>query len=269
MANQLKKIIPRFVKNYILKQINSPTSPEPKIDEIFFCPVCKQSVSHFNRLADFYLEKFDEYGHIFSPFTAETLNVFRYSCPKCGASDRDRLMAIFLDSNIKITDDIKIIEFAPSLQKFFKSFNNINYRTADLFMPNVDDQVDITKMTMYENKSFDLFICSHILEHIEDDIAAMSELYRILKDRGKGVVLVPIQLVIEENYENSEYKTEEQRWKHFGQNDHVRYYSRNGLINRLNQVGFKVELLGINHFGKDQFIKNGIHPRSILYIVEK
>ena len=59
------------------------------------------------------------------------------------------------------------------------------------------------------------------------------------------------------------------RWKHFGQNDHVRMYSKTGFITKLQSVGFTVHQLDISYFGANVFERNGIHPRSILYIVCK
>jgi hypothetical protein len=81
--------------------------------------------------------------------------------------------------------------------------------------------------------------------------------------------MVPIHLGIEHDLENPEYKTEADRWKYYGQNDHVRMYSKQGFVNKLTSAGFKVNELGKDHFGECVFTLHGIHPRSILYLVEK
>ena len=39
--------------------------------------------------------------------------------------------------------------------------------------------------------SFDLILCSHVLEHVPDDRAAMSELHRVLAPGGLALVLTP------------------------------------------------------------------------------
>jgi ubiquinone/menaquinone biosynthesis C-methylase UbiE len=121
----------------------------------------------------------------------------------------------------------------------------------------------------YVDNCFDMILCSHVLEHVDDDRKAMSELFRILKPSGFGIIMVPIDINLKEDFENPEYKTEAERWKYFGQNDHVRLYSKNGFATKLIQTGFKVNQLGIDYFGADVFEKNGIHPRSVLYVVEK
>lgn len=250
----------------------SPKNTKNTSDD-YQCSVCHNYLDGFLPLSDYYYEKLDKYGYIFSPFQTETINSLSYSCPICGASDRDRLYALYFNSeSSQIDKTIYLLDIAPSLslQRHIKSeYQHVIYRSADLFMTNVDDIVDITNMEIYADSSFDFFICSHVLEHIENDKKAMSELYRILKPGGRGIAMVPILLSLEEDYENPSITTPEGRWKHFGQDDHVRIYSKPGFISKLTSTGFQVRQLGIDFFGADCFIKYGIHPRSVLYIVEK
>jgi predicted SAM-dependent methyltransferase len=223
-------------------------------------------------LPDIYLENFDRYQYIHSIFQAETLNIFQYSCPVCTASDRNRLYALFLKKYLdEHQHKLSFLDIAPDsiLRNWLKKNPFLNYRSADKYMENVDDKLDITNLSSYENDKFDIILCSHVLEHIENDRSAISELYRVLKPGGIAVVMVPILLSLEKDYENPEIKTEAERWKHFGQNDHVRMYSKSGFVNKLEQAGFKVNQSDKNDVGEDVFIKNGIHLRSVLYTAEK
>ncbi len=43
-----------------------------------------------------------------------------------------------------------------------------DYKTADLSMENVDFKVDMMSM-LFDDESFDFFICSHVLEHVDSD----------------------------------------------------------------------------------------------------
>jgi predicted SAM-dependent methyltransferase len=97
----------------------------------------------------------------------------------------------------------------------------------------------------------------------------MKELHRVLKPGGWGIAMVPITNAIEETYENDSITTDADRWKYFGQDDHVRMYSKKGFVGNLEKAGFKVDQLGIDYFGSNVFERHGIHPRSILYIVSK
>ncbi|MEW6107736.1 MAG: methyltransferase domain-containing protein [Nitrospirota bacterium] len=136
-------------------------------------------------------------------------------------------------------------------------------------MGNVDDQIDIMDMKIYRDNSVDMFLCSHVLEHVGDDKKAIRELHRILKSDGCGIIMVPILLSLKDIYENPNITSEGDRWKHFGQKDHVRIYSKVGFVARLEESGFEVDQLGINYWGKDVYDKSGLTPQSVLYVVYK
>lgn len=68
-----------------------------------------------------------------------------------------------------------------------------------------------------------VIICSHVLEHV-DDVKALSETYRALRDNGILIVVAPIIEGWKNTYENKDINTDHEREEHFGQNDHVRYY---------------------------------------------
>jgi ubiquinone/menaquinone biosynthesis C-methylase UbiE len=98
--------------------------------------------------------------------------------------------------------------------------------------------VDITDIPFAEN-TFDVILCSHVLEHIPDDRKAMSELYRILKSGGWTLILVPFDAERAETFEDSEIVDPKERTRLFGQFDHVRVYGHD-FKDRLESVGFTV-----------------------------
>jgi SAM-dependent methyltransferase len=172
--------------------------------------------------------------------------------------------------------DAGIVDFAPAapLSDFIRrqiksSGKNISYRTADAFAEGVDDQADITRLDIYRDGQFDFFICSHVLEHVPDDYQALRELHRILKPGGKGILMVPIILAIDEIDEDPSIVDEGERWRRFGQDDHIRLYSKRGFIERIRKSGFSVAELGQDFFGADSFKRNGISDKSVLYVVTK
>ncbi len=219
------------------------------------------------------------FGYRYSVAEAETCNADKYSCPWCGAADRERLYALFLTDHLAGVGsraETTIVDFAPSapLSKFILRLTTglpqkFCYRTADLFMEGVDDPIDIMDMPSYSDESVDFFICSHVLEHVDDDRRALRELYRILKVGGQGILMVPIVLTIEEIDEDPSVTDIAERWRRFGQWDHVRLYSKTGFLSRVQQVGFAVRQLGHEHFGKAKFKTYGITEQSVLYVVEK
>lgn len=238
----------------------------------FSCPVCGKNSIPFYPLSMRFLKPLHDNLHIHPAFMGETMNFEHYLCSSCQASDRDRLYALYFKKVLsRVTGSFNVLDIAPAapLSAFLKKQPALKVRTADLLMEGVDDKVDITKMDVYKNGQFDVFICSHVLEHIPDDVKAMHELHRILKPGGWGIAMVPINLGLTEVYENPEATTDEERWKHFGQNDHVRFYSKQGFVSRLQSAGFVVSQYGRDFFGADVFERHAIHSRSILYIVSK
>lgn len=243
-------------------------------EKVFFCPICQKNHSGFQRISDRYETMLDEVGYIHPYFQMETLNRLFYTCPVCGASDRERFYAMYLTKTkvLRNSDSFKLLDIAPAkpLKGFIrKTYPEMSYRSADLYMEGVDDKVDVTNMDIYEENSFDFIICSHVLEHIEKDLLAMKELYRVLKPGAKAIIMAPILLSLEADYENPDAQTPDERWKHFGQDDHVRMYSKNGFINKLKTIGFKVVQYEVNYFGIEEFHAKGIHKRSVLYLAEK
>jgi len=274
---QLKKIIKEITPPFILGILSFKKKNIRKEKTItpFICPVCNNNIEMFERLPDYYFELWNKYQYVHSIFCSETLNFIHYSCPICGTSDRNRLYALFLKNKFKSWENTQktytFLDIAPdkTLGDWIKTHKFLDYRSMDLYMEEADDKADITDMNIYKENQFDGILCSHVLEHIKNDKKAMSEIYRILKPGGFGIIMVPIVLNIDHDIESEEYYTEDLRWKYFGQYDHVRCYSKQGFTVKLAQTGFVVKQLGKDFFGEAVFEKHGIHPRSILYVVEK
>lgn len=242
--------------------------------ESFYCPVCDANLKCFKPMWKSFLRKMELYGFVYPLASIETFNLNAYSCPSCDASDRERLYALYLEKYLRTAEPGRIhtlIDFAPSLalSKKIRKYSSVHYRTADLFRPNVDDRVDITDMKPYADESVDIFLCSHILEHIPDDRKAMRELWRILKYDGFGIVMVPLIAGVDTTHEDPALISPEERWKYYGQDDHLRLYGKTDFISRLEEAGFKVDSLTMADFGVETFSKCGIHENSVLYIVKR
>lgn len=156
--------------------------------------------------------------------------------------ERHRLLWLYLKNETDFfTMPKKMLHIAPE-QCFFKRFKNLknlDYLTADLFSPIADVKADICDLPFKEN-TFDIIFCNHVLEHIEDDKKAMSELYRVLKPGGMGIFQIPQDMGRERTYEDFTITNPDERAKHFGQYDHVRVYGKD-YFDRLRAVGFMVE----------------------------
>ncbi len=158
-------------------------------------------------------------------------------CPFCGSRSRTRRLYSFLNENDLIGG--KVLHFSPSrsVYRLLKKNPKITYFSTDFedeFL--ADYRYDITQIPL-ENDFFDLIICYHILEHIENDKKAMEELNRVSKNDGTCIIQTPFK---EGNiYEDLSKKTPKERLQAFGQKDHVRIYSVEGLQSRLKENGFQ------------------------------
>ncbi|MBM3529252.1 MAG: methyltransferase domain-containing protein [Alphaproteobacteria bacterium] len=254
----------------ILRKIRLPRY----LGSTYRCPVCGTGLNAFKPIWKSFFRKMEEHAYVHPLSSMETFNYQAYSCPSCDASDRERLYTLYLDKLLPTLDSSRrhrMVEFAPSvvLSRRLRTNPRLDYRSADLFRRTVDDNVDITDMKPYADSSLDLFLCSHILEHIPDDRKAMRELYRVLKPGGFGIVMVPLVHGVEETHEDPAIATADERWKHYADGDHVRQYGRRDFIARLGEAGFAVEQLGIDWFGAETFRLAGVAPDSILYVVRK
>lgn len=158
--------------------------------------------------------------------------------------ERHRLLWLYLKNETDFfTTSKKVLHIAPEqcFLKIFKKQDNLDYITADLYSPIADVKADICDLPFEEN-AFDVVFCNHVLEHIEDDKKAMSELYRVLKPGGLGIFQIPQDLNLESTYEDFTITSKEARKKHFGQYDHVRVYGKD-YFDRLRAVGFNVNEL--------------------------
>ena len=158
-------------------------------------------------------------------------------CPRCRSHPRHRAIVLLLARG-----DLpgrRLLHFAPEplFDPVFARLPDLERVTADLYAP-ADLRLDITDMDLPDG-SFDLILCSHVLEHVPDDRAAMGELRRVLAPGGLALVLTPYR-PDRPTYEDPSITSPLDRMVAFGQQDHVRIYGSD-LAERLRAVGLEVE----------------------------
>ena len=159
-------------------------------------------------------------------------------CGGCASLERHRLLKLAFDEK-KIPRDGKAwLHFAPedAVRRFLETHAS-SYTTADLFEDGVDHKWNIENIDCAE-ASFDMVLCSHVLEHVHTQVA-LSELFRILRPGGIAVLMVPICEGLETTYTNSEIKTPQDRWLHFQQSDHDRILGRD-FREMVRNAGFNI-----------------------------
>ncbi|MGI9526478.1 MAG: class I SAM-dependent methyltransferase [Weeksellaceae bacterium] len=185
--------------------------------------------------------------------------------------ERHRLMWLYLQQETNFfTKNLKVLHVAPeqSFLSKFKKMKNLDYTTLDIESPIADIKADIRNLPLEDN-SFDVIFCNHVLEHIIEDQQAMKELYRVMKPGGWGIFQVPMKYDLETTYEDFTITSPEERQRHFGQYDHVRWYGLD-YFDRLRNVGFKVRTdYGTGNFTDEEQHRYALMPNEILPIVEK
>ena len=182
------------------------------------CPLCN------------YHGKFLGYGY---PYICDIY------CPQCGSLERHRLLCI-ADQTNHFFSGKSVLHFAPedAVRNLVQQSVPKSYVTADLFADGVDRKENIEALTI-DDHSFDVVICLHVLEHV-DDHAAISELFRVTKPNGLLIAMFPIVEGWNATYENMETSGPEERLLHFGQHDHVRFFGKDAR-QRLAAPGFIVD----------------------------
>lgn len=192
-------------------------------------------------------------------------------CPACLSLERHRLLWLYLENETGFFSDMmKVLHIAPeqSFLKRFRALKNLDYTTADLESPLADLHFDLHEIP-FDNNQFDLFMCNHVLEHVEDDKRVLGEVFRVLRPGGKAIMQVPLDYEREVTYENPEITDPGEREKHFGQKDHLRVYGLD-FPERLKKAGFDVmEVPYPAQLGPAKIRRYSLPEEEIIYISVK
>lgn len=235
-----------------------------------FCNLCKMRVIYEANTTDY---RANQKEHAFPYWNGvfESIGREKRTCPVCESMDRERMLSLFIDMLMPAEGDtLKVLQIAPSkaMDNWLSEKSYMCYESTDLMMPDVTFQADIQNMHMVEDNTYDIILCSYILEHVEDDRKAMAELKRILKDEGVCLFLVPLFIGLDKTDEEFGLSAEE-NWKRFGQDDHARLYAKEDFLDRLTDVGYRVHILGKEYFGEECWKEQGLRDIHCIYAATK
>jgi len=215
-----------------------------------FCPICRSHVRGF--------------------LPAGVVPRSDAMCPVCESYERHRLLWVFFQKQTDLFAGSirRLLHVAPEpiLASRLKHLPGVDYLSADLHNPEAMVAMDITDIP-YTDESFDVILCSHVLEHVPDDRTAMSELHRVLHKEGWAVLQVPTRG--EKTIEDPSITDPAERERLFGQHDHVRYYGAD-CKERLVEAGFQVRCFsGAEVVGPHNVARMGIMADEIVYFCSK
>jgi SAM-dependent methyltransferase len=120
------------------------------------------------------------------------------------------------------------------------------------------------------DKTFDIVICNHVLEHVPDDKKALSELYRVLKPGGTAILQTPYApKLVKTRERDPSVATEANRLEFYGQEDHIRLYGTD-LLDRICQAGFDLRLKTHEAVLKNvDCAEAGVNPAEPLFYAHK
>jgi len=166
-------------------------------------------------------------------------------CWRCGSHERHRAQWLLLQRRPELLRDARsLLHFSPEycLAERLRRVPNLRYVTTDLAdTQHADLRLDITQLDL-PDAAFDAVLCSHVLEHVQDDARAMAELRRVTAPKGFCLVMVPLDLQRTQTYEDPSITDPADRQREFLQFDHVRLYARD-IAPRLRAAGFDVETI--------------------------
>ena len=241
--------LPEWVKKPV-RRLQDVLRKVPYYGKGRFCPVCCKSSRHFRHFGR--MQRKDA------------------KCVHCGSLERHRFLWLFLQKKTDLFNGKpkKMLHVAPErcLADRFKDRIDGDYVTADLFNPRAMVKMDITDI-QYADQTFDVIYCSHVFEHVPDDKQAMREFFRVLKNNGWAILIVPI--TCDKTFEDSSIVDPKERLKAFGQEDHVRRYGPD-YVDRLRDAGFTVETTRISDLvDRSDAVRMGLTSAGNIYYCTK
>jgi len=200
-------------------------------------------------------------------------DVRNFGCPHCGCHDRKRHLLLFF-KELNLLDkfhNASILHIAPEhrMSELIGKLSPGRYIKGDLYPTSEGiEKIDILAIK-YASDTFDFVIANHVLEHVDDDLLALSELRRVLKSGGYAILQTPYSPTLTETFSDPGIDSDSARYHAYGQEDHVRLYG-NDIIGRIESAGFKSRVVShdekLSNFDPRRY---GVNEKEPFFLFKK
>jgi SAM-dependent methyltransferase len=200
-------------------------------------------------------------------------DISQFECPNCHCHDRERHLYLYLNAMglLQTFKNADVLHFAPErmFQFVIENQQPKSYVRGDLFPANPQvNRIDMLNIQFPEH-TFDVVIANHVLEHVDNDARALTELRRVLKPGGLAILQTPYSAMLTATFADPGINTDQARIQAYGQEDHVRLYGADIFV-RFASVGFTPRIQ--NHaalLSEIDSLVYGVNPREPLFLFER
>ncbi len=202
----------------------------------------------------------------YAPFAGQQSVVCRY----CGAQVRQRALALFVQGE-RLARGSRVLHLAPDRESFLERW----YAGADARVVRLDIEAesaqvlgDLQRLPV-KDRSLDVVVCSHVLEHVPDDRRALAEIHRVLRPGGRAYVMVPLDGGRATTYVDPEAHTAEQQRESHWWEGHLRLYGRD-FADLPRAAGFEVrEVRPAGGMSAAEARRVGVPPQEAVFVCER
>jgi len=200
-------------------------------------------------------------------------DIKNFGCPRCGCHDRERHLLLYLEAFglLDRFEGAAILHFAPErrLSRIIQSKGPGRFVKGDLYPASNDiETIDMLAID-YPAESFDFVIANHVLEHVDDDLVALSELRRVLKAGAYAILQTPYSNKLTQTFSDPGIDSNSARYQAYGQEDHVRLYGRD-IFARIESAGFKSRVATHEEkLAEIDPVKFGVNKKEPFFLFER
>lgn len=190
-----------------------------------FCAICEQPVEAWlahpsvgNNMGMDFMAHTETVGSILD----------KHHCPHCYCNDRDRHLWLYVAYSgiLESAPEKRILHIAPEvrIEQRIRRLQPREYIAGDLFPRSPEHRKINVEALDFPDGYFDLIICNHVLEHVDNPDIALAEFSRCLAPGGHVIAQTPYSPILKRTFELNRPASVPFKTRYFGQDDHVRLF---------------------------------------------